>query len=91
MTSAAGSESEVAVAGPFEASVRVGREEIRGGPADFSLDVLRRCAPVRRHRAGDVERSCWRHSLATCRRRCRPADDALVATCRRRVLGQCFA
>ncbi len=33
--------------GPFEAGVRVGGEEIRGGLADLSLDLLRRCAPVR--------------------------------------------
>ena len=46
VTSAIG--SEFVVAGPFEASVRVVGEEIRGGLADFSLDVLRRCAPVRR-------------------------------------------
>ena len=36
------------MAGPFEASVRVGGEEIRGGLADFSRDLLRRCTPVRR-------------------------------------------
>lgn len=34
--------------GPFEAHVRVGGEEVRGGLADLSLDLLRRCAPVRR-------------------------------------------
>jgi len=45
VTSAAG--SEVAVAGPFEAVVRVGGEELRGCLADLPLDVLRRCAPVR--------------------------------------------
>ena len=45
VTSAVG--VEVAVAGPFEACVRVGGEEIRGCLADLSLDVLRRCAPVR--------------------------------------------
>ena len=33
--------------GPFEAGVRVGREEVRGGLADLSLGVLRRCVPVR--------------------------------------------
>jgi hypothetical protein len=32
---------EVAVAGPFEAPVRVGGEEIRGSLAGFSLDLLR--------------------------------------------------
>jgi hypothetical protein len=36
------------VGGPFEASVRVGGEEVRGGLADLSVDLLRRCAPVRR-------------------------------------------
>jgi hypothetical protein len=46
VTSAAG--SEFAVVGPFEACVRVGGEEIRGGLADLSLDVLRGCVPVRR-------------------------------------------
>lgn len=45
MTSAAG--SEIAGTGPFEASVRVGGEEIRGSLADFSLDVLKRSGPVR--------------------------------------------
>lgn len=35
------------MAGPFEACVRVGGEEIRGGLADVSLDLLRRCTPVR--------------------------------------------
>jgi hypothetical protein len=40
VTSAAG--SEFVVAGPFEASVRVGGEEMRGGLADFSLDLLTR-------------------------------------------------
>lgn len=46
VTSAAG--SEFAEAGPFEACVSVGGEEIRGGLADLPLDVLMRCAPVRR-------------------------------------------
>jgi hypothetical protein len=46
VTSAVG--SEFAVAGPFEAFVRVGGDEVRGGLADLSLDLLRRCAPVRR-------------------------------------------
>jgi len=45
VTSAAG--SEIAGTGPFEASVRVGGEEIRGSLADFSLDVLKRSGPVR--------------------------------------------
>jgi hypothetical protein len=45
VTSAVG--SEVAVAGPFVASIRVGGEEVRGGLADLSLDLLRRCEPVR--------------------------------------------
>jgi hypothetical protein len=40
--------SEVVVAGPFEAHIRVGGEEVRGGLADLSLDLLRGCAPVRR-------------------------------------------
>jgi hypothetical protein len=35
------------VAGPFEACVCVGGDEIRGCLADLSLDQLRRCAPVR--------------------------------------------
>jgi hypothetical protein len=35
------------VAGPFEACVRVGREEVRGCLADLSLDLLTRCGPVR--------------------------------------------
>ena len=35
------------MAGPFEACVCVGGEEIRGCLADLSLDQLRRCAPVR--------------------------------------------
>ncbi len=46
VTSAVG--SEFVVAGPFEARVRVDGEEVRGGLADLSLDLLRRCAPVRR-------------------------------------------
>ena len=46
VTSAVG--SEFVVEGPFEASVRVGAEEVRGGLADLSVDLLRRCAPVRR-------------------------------------------
>lgn len=46
VTSAAG--SEFAVAGPFEACVRVGGEEIRGGLADLPVGVLRNCEPVRR-------------------------------------------
>ncbi len=33
--------------GPFQAGVRVGGEEVRGGLADLSLDLLRRCEPVR--------------------------------------------
>ena len=33
--------------GPFEACVRVGGEEIWGCLADLSLDLLRRCEPVR--------------------------------------------
>jgi len=45
VTSAAG--VEVAVAGPFEACIRVGGEEIRGCLADLPLDLLRRCEPVR--------------------------------------------
>ena len=45
VTSAAG--VEVAVAGPFEAGVCVGGEEIRGCLADLPLDPLRRCGPVR--------------------------------------------
>jgi hypothetical protein len=43
VTSAAGCE----VAGPFEACVRVGGEEIGGCLAELPLDVLRRCCPVR--------------------------------------------
>jgi hypothetical protein len=35
------------VAGPFEASVVVGGEEVRGCLADLSLGLLRRCVPVR--------------------------------------------
>ena len=35
------------MAGPFEAWVRVGGEEVRGCLADLSLDLLRRCEPVR--------------------------------------------
>jgi len=46
VTSAVG--SEFAVAGPFEACVSVGGEEVRGGLADLRLDVLGRCEPVRR-------------------------------------------
>jgi hypothetical protein len=46
VTSAVG--SGFAVTGPFEASVRVGGEVVRGGLADLSLDLLRRCGPVRR-------------------------------------------
>ncbi|MHB1568153.1 MAG: TnsA-like heteromeric transposase endonuclease subunit [Solirubrobacteraceae bacterium] len=45
MTSAVGSEFDVT--GPFEAGVRVGGEEVRGCLADLSLEVLRRCEPVR--------------------------------------------
>jgi hypothetical protein len=45
VTSAVG--AEFVVAGPFEARVRVGGEEIRGCLAELSLDVLRRCEPVR--------------------------------------------
>jgi hypothetical protein len=46
VTSAVG--SEFVVAGPSEASVRVGGEEVRGSLADLSLDLLRWCDPVRR-------------------------------------------
>ena len=35
------------MAGPFEACIRVGGEEIRGCLADLPLDLLRRCEPVR--------------------------------------------
>lgn len=35
------------MAGPFEASVRVGGREVRGLLAEVSLDLLRRCEPVR--------------------------------------------
>jgi hypothetical protein len=63
VTSAAG--SEVAVTGPFEASVRVGGEEIRGGLADFSLDVLRRCAPVRSPGAYQRQRHMPGHWFST--------------------------
>ncbi len=35
------------MAGPFEACIRVGGEEVRGSLADLPLDLLRRCAPVR--------------------------------------------
>jgi hypothetical protein len=35
------------VTGPFEASVRVGGEEVRGCLADLPLERLRRCGPVR--------------------------------------------
>ena len=35
------------MAGPFEACVRVGGDEIRGCLADLPLDLLRRCEPVR--------------------------------------------
>jgi hypothetical protein len=45
VTSAVG--SELVVTGPFEAGVRVAGDEVRGGLADLSLDVLRRCVPVR--------------------------------------------
>lgn len=45
VTSAVG--PEVAVAGRFVASVRVGGEELRASLSDLSLDLLRRCAPVR--------------------------------------------
>ena len=45
VTSAVG--SEFVVSGPFEAGVRVGGEEVRGGFADLSVDLLRRCEPVR--------------------------------------------
>ncbi len=45
VTSAVG--SEIAVAGPFVARVRVGGEEVRGCLADLPLDLLRRCEPVR--------------------------------------------
>ena len=36
------------MAGPFEAGVRIAGEEVRCGFADLSLDLLRRCVPVRR-------------------------------------------
>jgi hypothetical protein len=45
VTSVAG--SEFVVSGPFEAGLCVGGEEVRGCLADLSLDVLRRCEPVR--------------------------------------------
>ncbi len=45
VTSAVG--SEVAVAGPFVACVRVGEEDVRGCLSDLSLDLLRACRPVR--------------------------------------------
>lgn len=35
------------MAGPFEACIRVGGAEVRGGLADLSLGLLRRCGPVR--------------------------------------------
>lgn len=38
---------EFVVTGPFEVTVRVGREDVHGGLADLSLDLLRRCTPVR--------------------------------------------
>jgi hypothetical protein len=52
VTSAVG--REFVVTGPFEAGVRVGDGEVRGGLADVSFEVLRRCAPVRS--AGVYER-----------------------------------
>ncbi len=45
VTSAVG--SEFVVSGPFEAGVRVGGDEVRGGLSDLSLGLLRRCEPVR--------------------------------------------
>jgi hypothetical protein len=45
VTSAVG--SEFVVTGPFEAGVRAGGEEVRGGLADLSVGLLRRCEPVR--------------------------------------------
>jgi hypothetical protein len=39
--------SEFVVSGPFEAGVRVDGGEVRGGLADLSLGLLRRCEPVR--------------------------------------------
>ena len=35
------------MSGPFEVCVRVAGEEVRGGLADLSLDLLRLCSPVR--------------------------------------------
>jgi hypothetical protein len=63
VTSAVG--SEFAVSGPFEASVRVGGEEIRGGLADFSLDVLRLCVPVRRPGVHQRQRHMPGHWFST--------------------------
>jgi hypothetical protein len=45
VTSAVG--SGFVVSGPFEAGICVGGEEVRGCLADLSLDLLRRCEPVR--------------------------------------------
>ncbi|MGO9319224.1 MAG: hypothetical protein ACLQBY_00200 [Solirubrobacteraceae bacterium] len=45
MTSAAG--LEVAVAGPFEARIRVDGEDVGGCLADLPVGVLRKCTPVR--------------------------------------------
>lgn len=57
------------MAGPFEARVRVGGEEVRGGLADLSLDVLRRCGPVRRPGAYQRQRHMPGHWFSTTARR----------------------
>jgi hypothetical protein len=46
-------------------SVRVGGEEVRGGLADLSLDLLRRCAPVRRPGAYQRQRHMPGHWFST--------------------------
>jgi hypothetical protein len=53
------------VAGPFEACVRVGGEEIRGGLADLPLDLLRGCAPVRSPGAYQRQRHMPGHWFST--------------------------
>lgn len=57
--------SGVAVTGPFEVSLRVGGEEVRGCLADLSLDVLRRCGPVRSPGAYQRQRHMPGHWFST--------------------------
>jgi hypothetical protein len=75
VTSAVG--SEFAVTGPFEAGVRVGGEEVRGCLADLSLDLLRRCEPVRTPGVYQRQRHMPGRWFSTTARRCLEYESLL--------------